>query len=263
MTYQTIKLTEDERGIATLKLYQPEIHNAMSGKMIDELTDAATRISESREIRLVVLTAEGKSFCAGGDLRWMRSQFEADRSTRVAEAMKLARMLNLLNTLPKPMIGRIQGQAYGGGIGLISTCDLTIAAEQAKFALTETRLGLVPATISPYVVARMGESNARKVFMSGKPFRGEEAVRLGLISRAVADTQLDLALEEEIAPYLQAAPGAVARAKRLVRKLGPVIDEDVMKSTAEELADCWESKETQQGIEAFFAKEKPAWQKSV
>ena len=261
MNYETINLTVDERGVATLLLNQPDKHNAMSGKMIDELTKVSGDLSQNDDVRVVVLTGAGKSFCAGGDLGWMRSQFEADRETRMAEAMKLARMLNGLNTLSKPLIGRVQGQAFGGGIGLISCCDVTIGIEGAKFALTETRLGLIPATISPYVLARMGEANARQVFFSGKPFIGQRAVELGLLSQCVGADQLDAAIAEEVSHFLQTAPGAVARAKQLARSQGPVIDETLMMYTAEQLADCWESEETKQGIAAFFAKEKPAWQR--
>ena len=182
MTHETIRLSCDDRGVATLSLNQPDKHNAMSSAMIGELTDAARSLGSDTAVRLVVLTGEGKSFCAGGDLGWMKSQFEADRETRIAEAMKLATMLRDLNELPKPLIGRINGQAFGGGIGMMSVCDVAVGVENARFALTETRLGLIPATISPYVLARMGEGRARQVFMSGRRFCGNEAVGLGLLS---------------------------------------------------------------------------------
>jgi len=170
MSYQTILIESDERGVAYLTLNQPETHNALSPLMISELTTAATELGHDETIRVVVLTGAGKSFCAGGDLGWMREQFEASRKTRISEAMKLARMLRDLNELPKPLIGKIQGQAFGGGIGMMAVCDVAIGVEEARFALTETRLGLIPATISPYVLARMGEGKARRVFMSGKQF---------------------------------------------------------------------------------------------
>lgn len=263
MTYETISLELDAKGVAWLMLNQPDKHNAMSATTIDELTDVTKRLEQNDQVRVVVLTGTGKSFCAGGDLGWMRSQFEADRETRIAEAMKLAGMLNGLNTLAKPVIGKIQGQAFGGGIGLMSICDVTIGIETAKFALTETRLGLIPATISPYVLARMGEANARQVFFSGKPFMASRAVELGLLSECVPADQLDEKVEQEIAHFLQAAPGAVARAKRLARRQGPVIDDELIRHTAEQLADCWESEETHQGIAAFFAKQKPDWQREA
>ncbi len=260
MSYETIKLETDAKGIATLTLNQPEKHNAMSGLMIGELSAAVTDITSNNAIRIVVLTGAGKSFCAGGDLEWMQQQFEADRQMRIDEAMKLATMLRDFNELPKPLIGRINGQAYGGGIGMISVCDCAIGVKSAKFALTETRLGLIPATISPYVIARMGEGKARQVFMSGKRFDAGEAVDLGLLSNSVSACSFDAAIESEIEPYLATAPGAVARAKSLARSLGSTVDETVMRSTAEKLADCWEDAEAQEGIEAFFKKHKPSWQ---
>ncbi|MEO0327197.1 MAG: crotonase/enoyl-CoA hydratase family protein [Pseudomonadota bacterium] len=260
MTFQTIEITNDNRGVAKLRLNLPDTHNAMSGAMIEELTQAADQLAMDESIRAVILTGTGRSFCAGGDLGWMRQQFDADRQTRIAEALKLAGMLRKLNELPKPLIGRINGQAYGGGIGMMSVCDVVIGVATAKFALTETRLGLIPATISPYVIARMGEALARQVFMSGRRFDGEEAVRLGLLAKAVDEDDLDIATEAEIMPYLSTAPGAVAKAKALARSLGPKIDDAVMQDTAERLADCWENAEAHEGIAAFFEKRKPSWQ---
>lgn len=259
MTYDTIRLETDARGVASLVLNQPDKHNAMSGVMIDEITQAANALRDDESVRVVVISGEGKSFCAGGDLAWMQAQFEADRETRIAEAMKLARMLRDLNELPKPLIGRINGQAFGGGIGMISVCDVSIGTDSARFALTETRLGLIPATISPYVVARMGAGNARQVFMSGRRFDGAEAVKLGLLSQSVSAENLDDAVEAEIKPWLSTAPGAVAKAKHLALSLGAQVDEAVMLRTANLLADCWEDAEAHEGITAFFEKRMPAW----
>ena len=259
MSYKTIRIETDERGVAILTLNQPEIHNALSPAMISELTKAADTLGKDNAVRVVVLTGEGKSFCAGGDLSWMREQFNADRKTRISEAMKLASMLRDLNELPKPLIGRIQGQAFGGGIGMMAVCDVAIGVDDASFALTETRLGLIPATISPYVVARMGEGKARRVFMSGKRFGGHEAVELNLLAKSVSSEGLDAAIEEEILPYLSTAPAAVSKAKAYARSLGPVIDEEVMLRSANALADAWETPEAVEGVGAFFEKRKPAW----
>ncbi|MBB5516762.1 methylglutaconyl-CoA hydratase [Rubricella aquisinus] len=258
MTYETITLETDTRGIATLTLNRPDKHNALSSRMIHELTDAAARLAQD-DSRVVILTGAGESFCAGGDLGWMREQFAADRATRMAEARTLAGMLGALNTLPKPLIGRVQGQAFGGGIGMMSVCDVCIIADHPRFGLTETRLGLIPATISPYVIARMGEGRARQVFMSARLFSAEEAVRLGLAARAVPVTELDEAIAREVKPYLSAAPGAVARSKALARALGPRIDDAVIEDTVARLADAWDSPEAQEGIAAFFDKRKPSW----
>ncbi|MGB0498322.1 MAG: crotonase/enoyl-CoA hydratase family protein [Rubricella sp.] len=258
MTYNTIALSTDNRGVATLTLNRPEKHNALSAGMIAELTDAADEIARNASIRVVILTGAGESFCAGGDLGWMREQFAADRAGRMAEARKLAAMLGALDTLPKPLIGRVQGQAFGGGIGMMSVCDVVIAADHARFGLTETRLGLIPATISPYVAARMGPK-LREVFMSARLFDADEAVRLGLAARTVPANGLDEAIEAEVKPCLAAAPGAVARAKALARGLSSGIDEQVIEQTVTALADAWESPEAQEGITAFFDKRKPGW----
>jgi methylglutaconyl-CoA hydratase len=257
--FTAILCETDGRGVATLTLNRPDKHNALSTAMIDELTQAAAMLAAEADVRAVVLTGAGASFCAGGDLGWMRTQFAAARAERIAAAMTLARMLHALNTLPKPLIGRVNGAAYGGGVGLMAVCDVALAASDARIGLTETRLGLIPATISPYVIARMGEGAARRVFMSARLFDAAEAVALGLAAKAVAPADLDAAVAAEVAPYLSAAPGAVARAKALARSLGPMIDEGVIAATAERLADAWESPEAQEGVSAFFDRRPPAW----
>jgi methylglutaconyl-CoA hydratase len=189
--------------------------------MIAELTEAPERLARDPAVRVVVLTGAGASFCAGGDLDWMRAQMAADAATRAEGATALARMLAALDTLPKPLIGRVQGQAFGGGVGMMSVCDVVVGVDSATFGLTETRLGLIPATIGPYVIARIGAAMARRVFFSGRRFGAGEAVRLGLLARAVPAEELDEAVEAEVAPYLACAPGAVAEGKALVRRLGP------------------------------------------
>lgn len=259
MTYDTIRLERDARGVATLTLARPDKHNALNAAMIAELTQAADAIAADAAIRVVILTGEGASFCAGGDLGWMREQFDASRETRMAEARRLADLLGKLNELPQPLIGRVNGQAYGGGMGMMSVCDVAIAAGDAKFGFTETRLGLIPATISPYVVARMGEGMARRVFMSARIFGAEEAAAMGLAARVVAPGALDEAVEAEVKPYLTAAPGAVARSKRLTRMLGPQLDAATVEATIAALADAWDDAEAHEGVAAFFEKRKPDW----
>jgi len=228
--------------------------------MIAVLTGAAEGLGRDPAVRVGVLTGSGNSFCAGGDLAWMKEQMRADAATRAAEARKLAEMLGALDRMPKPLIGRVQGQAFGGGIGMMSVCDVAVGIEGAKFGLTETRLGLIPATIGPYVVARMGAARARRVFMSARIFEAEEAVTLGLLARAVAPDDLDAAVEAEIEPYLACAPGAVARAKALVAKLEPRVDDAVVALTIDALVDAWESEEAPEGVAAFFERRKPRWQ---
>ncbi len=256
---KTIAIEKDERGVAVLALMREEKHNALSAEMLAELTQAAADLGADDSVRAVVLTGTGTSFCAGGDLDWMKAQMNASRAERMEGAWALANMLRALNEMPKPLIGRVQGHAFGGGVGLISVCDVAIAAEGAKLGLTEVRLGLIPATISPYVIAHMGEAMARRVFMSGRVFEAAEAKALGLVAKSVIPEHLDLAIEAEIKPYLSAAPSAVAAAKKLVRSFGPVIDDAVIERTVEALADIWETPAAMEGILAFFEKRKPVW----
>ncbi|MFY0616890.1 crotonase/enoyl-CoA hydratase family protein [Shimia sp.] len=259
MNFETLLVDVDDRGVATLTLNRPDKHNAMSGTMIIELKQAAMALGADRAVRVVVLTGAGKSFCAGGDLGWMQAQMAADAETRFIEARKLAEALQALNTMSKPLIGKLQGNAFGGGVGMASVCDVAIGADALTMGLTETKLGLIPATIGPYVLSRMGEAMARRVFMSARLFNAKEAVTLGLLAKAVPQDALDAAVEAEVVPYLACAPDAVARAKALARSLGPRIDEDVIDHTIRELVACWEGSEAQEGISAFFNKEKPGW----
>lgn len=259
MNTRTLTIETDTRGVARLMLNRPDKHNALSAEMIDELHRAALALGADPAVRVVVLGGAGESFCAGGDLGWMQAQISADGATRGREASKLAAMLGALNTLPKPLIGRIQGPAYGGGIGMMAVCDVAIGAQGARFGLTETRLGLIPATIGPYVLARMGEAMARRVFMSARLFGADEAVTLGLLARAVPLEELDAFVEAEVTPYLACAPGAVAQAKALALRLGGGIGPDAVNSSIAALVERWESDEAVEGIAAFFARRKAAW----
>jgi len=259
MTYETISLRMDDRGVAYLTLNLPDKRNAISAQMIAELHDFATGVGADLNTRAVVLSGAGKLFCAGADLNWMKAQMNADRETRMSEARKFANMLRVLNEMPTPLIGRIHGSAYGGGVGLACICDIAVAEKGAKFALTETRLGLNPATIGPYVVARLGEGMARRVFMSARIFDAAEAREIGLIAEIAPSDALDATVEKYAVPYLSVAPGAVGSGKKLLRFLGPRIDDEVIETTIEHLADCWESDEAREGIEAFLAKRPPRW----
>ena len=259
MSFETITVQTDQRGVATLTLNLPEKHNALAPQMIADLHAAADALNADPSVRVVILTGAGASFCAGGDLGWMKEQFTATRDQRMAEARKLAHMLGALNEMSKPVIGRINGQAYGGGMGMISICDVAVAVDTARFGFTEARLGLIPATISPYVLARMGEGLARRVFASARLFDAAEARDLALIAKVVAPSDLDAAIEAEVKPYLACAPGAVAASKRLARSLGPTIDEATIERTIAALADSWEQPEAHEGVSAFFDRRKPNW----
>jgi len=259
MSWKTLDVRTDERGVVEVRLNTPERRNVLSALMIAELTEMAGTVGNDDKTRVIVLSGAGTTFCAGGDLNWMKAQIGADREQRMLEARKLAEMLLALNTVRAPLIGRLHGGAFGGGIGMACVCDVTLADRSTKFCFSETRLGIVPATIGPYVLARMGEGNARRVFMSARVFDALEAERLGIVSRAVAAEDLDQAVEAEVAPYLQVAPGAVATAKRLARDLGPRIDASVIDDTIRRLADTWEGPEALHGISAFLEKRPPDW----
>lgn len=254
-----IKVEQDARGIVTLTLDRPEKHNALSSAMITAITQAAHATSTRPAVRAVILAASGTTFCAGGDLGWMRDQMQADAATRAMEARKLALMLKALNELPVPLIGQVQGNAFGGGLGMLAVCDVVIADDTAEFALTETRLGLIPATIGPYVLARIGPAMARRVFMSGRRFGAAEAVDLGFVAKAVPATTLRDAVQAEVAPYLTCAPGAVADAKALIRSLAPQVDDAGIDVSIAALVRRWESEEASEGIAAFFERRKPRW----
>jgi len=255
--YETLLFETDPRGVATVTLNRPEKRNALSGKMIAELTDCAAALGADDAVRAVVLRGAGALFCAGGDLNWMRAQIDADGATRGREAGKLAAMLGAWNTLPKPVFGRIEGAAFGGGVGLACVCDVALASRDAKFGLTETKLGLIPATIGPYVIARMGEGNARRVFMSSRVFGADEARDLGIVARVSDD--LDAAVEAEVAPYLSCAPGAVAEAKALALHLGGAPGQAEVDHSIQALVTRWDSAESAEGIAAFFDKRKASW----
>lgn len=256
---EAITVTFDKRGVAWLTLNRPEKKNALSARMMDELSAFVRVVETTDDIRAVVLTGAGGTFCAGGDLGWMMTQIKADREGRMAEARRLASTLRALNEMPVPLVGRLEGLALGGGIGLASTCDIAVAASDCRFGFTETRLGIIPATISPYVLARMGEGMARRVFMSARIFSADEAVALNLVAKSVGTGDLDSAIEAEIAPYLSLPRDAVARAKRLARSLGPPINDTVIDDTIRQLADAWETEEASEGIAAFLEKGKPRW----
>ncbi len=257
--FETLLLSVDARGVATLTLNRPATHNAMNATLIAELKQAAGWLAGQSSVRAVVLTGAGASFCAGGDLGWMQQNMKKSRAERVAESFELALMLRALNELPMPLIGRINGPAYGGGVGMIAVCDVSVAVDTGVYCLTEVRLGLLPANIAPYVVARMGEANARRTFLTAKRMTAAEARRLGLVSEVVGAEQLDAAVERELADLLQCAPGAVAATKKLVSYVDSHDLSTSMIYAADKLADAWETEEGHEGISAFFAKRAPAW----
>ncbi len=261
MTEQTVLLETDDRGVATITLNRPDVHNAFNDRMIARLTEIFGQVASDETIRAVVLQASGTSFSAGADLNWMRAAAQYTREENLADARKLAQMLDDLYRMPKPTIALVQGAAYGGGVGLVACCDIVIALATATFSLSEVKLGLTPATISPYVVAAMGARQARRYFMTAERFDGATAHDIGLVHETVGAVE-DMAVIRDrfLKHILNAGPDAVAAAKNLIDTVdGAIIDEDLMQETARRIADRRMSPEGREGLTAFLEKRKPAW----
>lgn len=260
MTYSDIELTVDDKNVAWLVLDRERKHNAMGHRMMREIRQACQEISTNPAIRAVVLTGAGdKSFSAGADLGWMKDNFRKNREERMAESALLADALEALDTLNKVTIARVNGQAYAGGVGLIAVCDIAVSVDSARFSLTETRLGLTPANISPYLIARLGVSNARRILINAHFFNAEEGLRLGLLHKTVPAGELDGAIDHELKSCLACAPGAIAMTKELIRNVSRQTPEQNRQYTARMLADAWETDEAQAGIGGFFNKQPPPW----
>lgn len=260
---QSIETSIDNRGVLTLSMNRPEVHNAFDSNMIHELTTALKTAADSEDVHLVVITGIGACFSAGADINWMRSQVEASQEENEQDAMQLADLMRTLNYLPKPTIARINGAAFGGGLGLIAACDITISVDNAQFGLTEARLGLAPAVISPYVFRRIGERNARRYFLSAERFDSQQAQVIGLIQQTVAKDELDESVESVIVDLLKGGPFAVATCKQLVFAVAGH-DEESQKAMDEYsaglIAGLRVMDEGQEGLAAFLEKRKPAWQ---
>ena len=259
MSGQTIKLTIDKRSIVTLTLNRPEVHNAVSLEMIREMRKIIEELNSNPEPRGIILTGAGKTFCAGMDLRWMQKISTQKRANRIAEATELSEMLNELDQLNKPLIGKINGHSFGGAIGLISCCDFAVAAEDAEFSLTEVLLGLLPATISPFVIRRIGAANARRIMLNAHRFSVKEAVHLGLLAKSIYRQSFEEEIEKEVTELLRCAPEAVSSTKSLISEVRGKEPESVQEYTIEKLADAWETESVKEGIDAFFSKRRPTW----
>jgi methylglutaconyl-CoA hydratase len=244
------------QGVARIILCRARKHNALDGDMINRLTEIAR--NEARSARALILAAEGESFCAGADLGWMRRQFEAAAEERLVEAQRLNAMLHAIDSLPMLVIGLVQGPAYGGGLGLASVRDVVIASPSARFALTETRLGLIPAVIAPYLELRIGAAGLRAIGLHGTVVDAERAVSMGLVSEIVREGGLEDAAARHVDQVLACAPGAVAEAKGLFRRFQDGTRQHP--DTAALLAARWQTDEAQKGVSAYFAKEPPPWQ---
>jgi methylglutaconyl-CoA hydratase len=247
-------------GIAVVTLNRPEVHNAFNEALIAELTTALRTLGAEPRVRAVVLIGAGASFCAGADLNWMKAMAGYSRAQNLADAKALAAMLSTLNQLPKPTIARVHGAAYGGGVGLIACCDIAIGTQSAVFALSEAKLGLIPATISPYVVEAIGTRAARRLFLTAERFTGAEAYRLGLLHDLALPEELDARIDEVLGLLLKAGPAAQAECKALLRAVAQrPIDAAVIADTASRIATVRASPEGKEGVAAFLAKRRAAW----
>ncbi len=261
---ETRVLTEiDDRGVATVTLNRADKHNAFDDAIIAELDSSFARLALDPAVRAVVLASTGKSFSAGADLAWMQRMAGYDHHQNLKDARALAEMLRKLNHQPQPTIARVQGAAYGGAVGLVSCCDVAIGSEQARFCFSEVKIGLIPATISPYVIAAIGQRAARRYFISAEVFDAATALHLGLLSDVVAAEQLDATIDARIQQLLQNGPLAVAAAKRLALEMAnPDVSAALIEDSCQRIADIRVSAEGQQGLQAFLGKTTPAWSKN-
>ena len=260
MTDDTVVLERDERGVATLTINRPQVHNAFDDELIVRLLHTLEAVEADPDVRLLILRAEGKNFSAGADLNWMRRMADYSPEENLADAEQLARLMERLNHLNKPTIARVQGLAFGGGVGLVACCDMAVAADNAGFALSETRLGLIPAVISPYVIAAIGERAARRYMLTAERFDAAEAQRIGLVHEAVPEDVLDEALERLVSSLLLCGPNALSAAKSLIFAVSrkPTTD-TVRRDTAERITRVRASDEGREGVSAFLQKRPPAW----
>ncbi len=258
----TLTVDIDDRATATVVLNRPEVHNALNGELIDELTAALKALGDNSAARVMVIAAKGKSFSAGADLAWMQKMADASEQENYQDARHLAQLLQVLDGILKPTIARIHGAVYGGAIGLVACCDIAIASERAIFSLSEAKLGLVPAVISPYVVRAIGGRAARRYFQSAERFDAAQARHIGLIHEVVAADKLDESIAGLIDHLLAAGPDAQAAAKQLIDEVnGARIDDELMHTTARINARMRKTQEGKEGVSAFLEKRKPTWQK--
>ena len=253
----------DDLGVARVRLNNPGKHNAFDDQMIGQLTEAFVAIADNSNVRIMVLGSEGKSFSAGADLEWMKRMASYSYDENLRDASALALMLKTLNEIPQPTIARIQGPAFGGAVGLVSCCDMAVAASAASFSLSEVKIGLVPATISPYVIAAIGQRAARRYFITAECFDAHRALQLGLVNEVVDAEQLDQEIDRLINTLLANGPAAVTAAKQLVFDVaGKPIDQQLIDATCETIAAIRVSEQGQERLQAFLERRKPQWIKN-
>lgn len=247
-------------GIALLMLNRPEVHNAFNEVMIAELTQAFSAIDGDAAVRVMILGAHGASFCAGADLNWMKKMSGYSFEQNYSDAQALAGMLHTLYTMKKPTIARVHGAVFAGGMGLVAACDIAVAVQDVEFCLSEAKLGLSPATISPYVIAAMGERHARRYFLTAERFNAAEAFRIGFVHDIVLAEELDAKINGLLKHLAATGPNAVAACKELIRAVAKAkLDADLISDTATRIATIRATEEGREGIRSFLEKRKPAW----
>lgn len=259
---QTVTTRMDDRGVTTITLNRPEKCNAFDDQMIIELTTALKTSATNPKTRVVILAASGKTFCSGADLGWMKRMGTYSYEENLNDAKTLSILLKTLNELPVPTIAKVQGSAFGGAVGLISCCDIVIATTNTTFCFSEVKIGLMPATISPYIIQTIGASHTRRYFLSGETINTQRALALGLIHEAVDPTELNLAVEKITGSLLSNSPAAIRASKELIQDIEhQPINDDMQLKICKRLADIRISDEGQEGLSAFLEKRRPYWQK--
>jgi len=259
MAYKTL-LVDESGGVLSVTLNRPEVHNAFNDELIAEAIDLFSTIEAHSAARVMVLGGSGPTFCAGADLHWMSRMVSFTRDENIRDSSLLAKMYALIDACPLPVIGRIQGAAIGGGVGLVSVCDIAIATRDARFGLSEVKLGILPAVISPYVIAKIGRSQARALFLTGERFDAERALRIGLVHRLADSVEaLDTAVDDAIRQLKSSGPEAVRECKRLIAHVAASDLTDAVPYTIDAIATRRVSQEGQGGMAAFLEKEKPPW----
>lgn len=251
-------------GVATITMNRPEVHNAFNEEVIGTLTELFQKAGADQNVRAVVLRGNGKSFSAGGDLNWMRKSADYTYDENVTDAMRLGTLLKTINFLAKPTIALVQGNAFGGGVGLTACCDIAIAEEGAQFCLSEVRIGLIPSIIAPYVINAMGQRHARRYFMTAERFDAATAQRIGFVHETCPAGGLDAAADKIIASLMDGAPEAQMRGKKLLLEIaGKPIDDDVIELTSRQIAEARASVSGKEGLSAFLSKTEPSWRKKA
>jgi methylglutaconyl-CoA hydratase len=259
MSYQTLEVAIEGR-VATVTLNRPDVRNAFNETTISEITSVFRELGENADLRAIVLAANGPAFCAGADLNWMKKMAGYTHEENRADAAQLAEMLRTIYTCPKPVVAKVQGDCYAGGMGLVAACDISVANEATNFCLSEVKLGLIPATISPYVVIAMGENAARRYFLTAERFSAQEAHRIGFVHQVVNADALDAAVADIVKALVTNSPNAVKEAKRLVQDVaGKPLTAELIADTAERIADIRSSDEGREGVRSFLEKRKPDW----